>query len=111
VFDTITYTCEPVIECSATNIVQFYVIFLLVCVMFIGIENWGGGSGVPAPKFPEKYFLGNCHVKFRQFSDKYHVKFWNLVNFLGICHKSSGILIIFRANITKKFWHFKIFRT
>ena len=52
---------------------------------------------VPPPQ--KKYFGGqlnaNYYVKFGHFSGKNHVKFGNFVNYLGIYHKNSGILIIF----------------
>jgi len=41
------------------------------------------GGYVP-PKFREKYFSGNYHVKFEHFPLKYRVKFGNFVNFRNI---------------------------
>jgi len=51
-------------------------------------ETGGQGETCP-PKIREKYFSGNCHVKFGHFSGKYHVKFGNFVNFSRKYHKNS----------------------
>ena len=53
----------------------------------------------PPPKNREKYFSGNYHVKFGHFRANYIVKFGNFVNFSDK-YKNSGILIIFRGNVT-----------
>jgi len=37
------------------------------------------------------FFSGNYHVKFGHLSGKYHVKYWNFVNFSGKYHKSATV--------------------
>jgi len=59
----------------------------------------GARAPPPPPKKSEKIFSGNYHVKFWHFFGKI-LKFRNFVNLSGKCHNNSGILIIFRANIT-----------